>query len=84
MRDKTSSAEALNSSPLDDEKTPGELIERRIHSLSRWLRENGPECTEEQAHLSEGTRERLYWHYGYLVALRDLKRLLESNRTLVN
>jgi hypothetical protein len=52
------------------------LIQRRIEGLETWLKENCPECVEEQRHLDEGTVERQYWHYGYLVALRDMKKLL--------
>ena len=69
---------------LEDEKTPLELIERRIRNLTTWIRENGPDCVEEQAHLNEGTRERLYWHYGYMVALKDALELLERERTTIN
>jgi len=72
------------SSRLEDEKTPLELIERRIRNLSIWMREHGPDAVEEQAHLREGTRERLYWHYGYLVALKDALQLLERGRAAMN
>jgi hypothetical protein len=42
--------------------------------LRDWLKENAPECCEEQRHLDAGTPERVYWHYGYLCALRDVLR----------
>ncbi len=48
----------------------------RADGLREWLVENGQECFAEQAHLNEGSRERVYWHYGYLVALRDVLNLL--------
>jgi hypothetical protein len=51
-------------------------IERRVHDLSEWLRENAPSCVTEQKHLDEGSQERVYWHYGYMVALRDALRLI--------
>jgi len=51
-------------------------IRRRIEGMREWLIENAPECFDEQLHVVEGTRERAYWHYGYMVALRDLEALL--------
>ena len=53
-----------------------DAMARRIEGLRRWLRENAPECFDEQLHVVEGTPERAYWHYGYLVALRDMRALL--------
>jgi hypothetical protein len=69
--------------PLDTGLTPGpvdplEAIERRITNMSEWLRENSPYCFHDQKHLDEDTVERTYWHYGYLVALKDVRRLLKE------
>lgn len=47
------------------------VIRRRIAVLDAWLRAQGVDVKQEQAHLNEGSRERLYWHYGYLSGLRD-------------
>ena len=55
-------------------------IERRAKGISDWLKENGRECFQEQKHLDQDTQERLYWHYGYLVALRDMYRFLTGQR----
>jgi len=49
--------------------SPGE---KRANGLSVWLKENHREWFEEPKHLNRGTQERIYWHYGYLVALRDI------------
>ena len=46
-------------------------IVRRVRELDRWLDEQDVDVRIEQKHLDEGTRERIYWHYGYMVALRD-------------
>ena len=51
-------------------------VERRIADLTAWLKENAPACGVEQKHLEEGSQERVYWHYGYMVALRDTLQLL--------
>ena len=53
-------------------------IERRIAGLSDWLEKNAPNCRIEQKHLEEGSRERIYWHYGYMVALKDMMRFLKG------
>ncbi len=54
-----------------------EALRVRIKALSRWLREHSS-CQRDQHHLDEGTVERVYWHYGYLVALADVVRLLHD------
>ncbi len=57
-------------------------LQNRVRGLSEWLNENAPECFSEQKHVREGTQERVYWHYGYMVALRDVLRYLtESGET---
>jgi hypothetical protein len=56
-----------------------ELIDRRIANMSAWLKGTGQDCTTEQAHLDEGSPERAYWHHGYLVALKDIRKLLAQH-----
>jgi hypothetical protein len=53
-------------------------LQRRIDQLALWLEQHCPECDKEQAHLQDGSRERAYWMYGYLVALRDVLRRLKK------
>ncbi len=60
-----------------------QAINDRIDSLTEWLTENAPECSE-QAHLDEGSPERAYWHHGYLTALCDLRELLRGQRSSLN
>jgi hypothetical protein len=52
----------------------------RASELSKWLAERGCDCQEMQAHVDAGSLERRYWHYGYLVALRDVLRLIDSQQ----
>ena len=33
---------------------------------------------EEQKHIRKGTEERIYWHFGYMVCLRDMIALIEK------
>lgn len=54
-------------------------LHERERDLREWLAENAPECDQEQAHLDVDTRERVYWHYGYAVAVRDVLALLAGN-----
>jgi hypothetical protein len=60
-----------------------QAIDRRIAGLTDWLEENA-QGIDQQQHLDEGSRERAYWHYGYLVALRDLRDLLCGRRHDLN
>ncbi len=55
------------------------LLQERIDGLDTWLAENGPTCKTDQRHIEEGTVERVYWHYGYMVALRDALNLVRQN-----
>jgi hypothetical protein len=54
-------------------------IERRRAAMSKWLDENAPYAQADQAHLRANTPERAYWHYGYMIALRDVALLLTAN-----
>ncbi len=55
----------------------------RIDGLSKWLTRTAPHCQREQAHLSAGSLERAYWHYGYLVALRDVQDFVIRKRYML-
>jgi hypothetical protein len=50
----------------------------REKEIERWLREQTAADVAEQRHLDSGTVERTYWHYGYLVALQDVQKLLRG------
>jgi hypothetical protein len=55
-------------------------LDERIAALSAWLDAHAPYCRDEQAHTIEGSRERAYWHYGYLIALIDVRELRQRKR----
>lgn len=57
------------------------LIER-TRGIEEWLLEVRPSCFSEQRHLNEGTTERTYWHYGYMVALNDALKILTGKSPL--
>ena len=54
-------------------------IEQRIKNTREWLKKEAPECFVEQKHADEGTQERVYWHHGYMMGLRDALRFLASD-----
>ena len=51
---------------------PEYLIKSRAEALTAWIADNGNGCAKKQRHLDAGTPEQVYWHYGYLMALRDV------------
>ena len=61
------------------ESTEFRQIEKRMNATRKWLRDNSSACFTEQKHLDEGSQERAYWHYGYMVALRDVMRFLAQD-----
>jgi hypothetical protein len=63
-----------------EHSTLAEMLEQRIAALGAWLGSHAPACGREQAHLDEGSRERAYWHYGYLMALRDVLDVVSGRR----
>ena len=60
--------------PTDQKKI--DSIRRREERLSAWLDDHAPYARADQQHLRANTPERAYWHYGYMIALRDVLTLL--------
>jgi hypothetical protein len=60
-------------------KNADDILLKRITQLKEWLLQNGQGCQHRQAHLDAGSIERVYWHYGYLMALQDVRRLLAGD-----
>ena len=61
-----------------------EYLDDRIKGLKDWLIEQDPNCFKEQKHLDEGTPERIYWHYGELMTLIDLRKGLDSPHSKIS
>ena len=63
-----------------------DAIQKRIHDTQEFLLRESPECFTEQKHLNEGSQERVYWHYGYLAALKNIREQLgvKAQASLVN
>lgn len=53
-------------------------IAQKANAIGEWLEKHHPYVIKEQRHIVEGTPERVYWHYGYLVALRDVQDLMDA------
>jgi hypothetical protein len=52
-------------------------LDAHIENLSKWLGETSlADSARSQA--DEGAVERMAWHYGYLIALRDVRDLLAA------
>lgn len=56
----------------------------RAKGINKWLGEVDPSCFSEQQHLNDGSSERVYWHYGYMVGLNDAIRLLTGKGALTH
>lgn len=54
-------------------------IEERIEGIREWLKKEAPECFIQQKHTEEGTQERIYWHHGYMMGLRDALRFFTGD-----
>jgi hypothetical protein len=55
-------------------------IRREIAELAEWLAARGLDVHGENAHEDEGSRDRLYWRYGYFVGLKRAFALLAGER----
>jgi len=51
-------------------------LEGEIAALGAWLTAQGLDLRHENAHQDEGSRDRLYWRYGYFVGLKQALALL--------
>jgi len=59
-------------------------LRKRAEGIDAWLGKIGSSCKVEQRHCEEGTAERVYWHYGYAVAVKDVLDLLLSRSQPIN
>lgn len=62
----------------DDREHMIKRLEQRVAAIELWLAEQGGGVIQEQRHLDVGAPERKYWHYGYMVALRDVIGILSG------
>ena len=55
------------------------LLDNEIAALGQWLATQGIDLRSDTAHADEGSRDRLYWRYGYLMGLKHAQALLTSH-----
>ena len=61
--------------PIEDSRVEV-LLGREIAVLGVWLASQGIDLRSDSAHADEGSRDRLYWRYGYFVGLKQALALL--------
>lgn len=59
------------------------VLYREIDELGKWLATQGLDVREDHPH-HEGSRDRLYWRYGYFVGLKQALALLTSGDATVH
>lgn len=74
-REASQAAGAVRQQSLED------VLDSRRQDIAEWLSLNAPNCQEEQRHLDAESDERAYWHYGYMIAMRDVLALLGNAST---
>ena len=53
------------------------IKERELASFD-WLKTHAPDLIDERCPPYCGPSERIYWHYGYAMALRDVMRMFAN------
>jgi hypothetical protein len=64
--------------------SPEAAIRREIAKLGEWLTAQGLDLTVEPAHADHGSRDRLYWRYGYFLGLTRALAVLTSTGTTLH
>ena len=71
--------------PLDDGQfLLADALDDRIAALTEWLDDNAPGSREELASLAAELRELVFWHHGYLAALRSVQSFIRRRRRALN
>jgi hypothetical protein len=53
-------------------------LQQEIAQLGDWLSAQGLDLRGDDAHAHEGSRDRLYWRYGYFMGLRQALTMLTN------
>jgi len=71
--------------PLDEgENALDAALDCRIAATTAWLEDHAPSSREELASLDPEGREQVFWHHGYLVALRSVQSYMQRRRSALN
>jgi hypothetical protein len=52
------------------------MLQAEIAQLGSWLTDQGLDLVDDRDHAHEGSRDRLYWRYGYFIGLKQALELL--------
>lgn len=63
---------------LDDDLSAEAAIEREIVKLGEWLAAQGLDPARDGPRAHEGSRDRLYWCFGYFEGLKQALAMLTS------
>ena len=65
----------------DPPMSAADALHRRIVVLGAWLASQGldPDLESDQAHIDEGSRDRLYFHFGYYAGLKKALAMLTAS-----
>jgi hypothetical protein len=78
MKTKLIEVSATGPLPVPGPRTAEALLDGEIAALGAWLTSQGLDLRSDTAHADEGSRDRLYWRYGYFVGLRQAMALLTN------
>ena len=53
-------------------------LEQEIVELGEWLAAQGIDVRKDHSSIDEGSRDRLYWRYGYLIGLKHAHAILTT------
>ena len=59
-------------------------LHRKIVELDEWLTAQGLDLRADHAHADEGSRDRLYWRYGYFIGLKHALAILTNRGATVH
>jgi hypothetical protein len=59
-------------------------LRREIAELGTWLTAQGLDLHSDQPHIDEGSRDRLYFSYGYFAGLKKALATLTSGRASIH
>ena len=68
----------LQASACPPEVSAETALQGEIAALGKWLAAQGLDLRSDSAHAHEGSRDRLYWRYGYFAGLKQALTSLRS------
>jgi hypothetical protein len=60
------------------------LLQKEIAQLRSWLTDQGIDLGDPRDQAGEGSRDRLYWRYGYFMGLKQALSMLSSSGEVVH